>query len=315
MPGLSSPGARMELFSRLSPALSGLAAEYARGDGPRALLLCGPAGTGKTTLALLLAQALLCEKADKPCGECRACQGVQGSAHPNFVTLRPDAGKKTIRVEQARALTKTLSAFPFLPGARPVLILGADTLTPAAQNALLKSIEEPDAATWFILTAAREKAVLPTIRSRCRTVRMPSWPDELIVEVLLAAGVSPAEAARLAALSGGRPGVALFIRAYKAFWDMKSLADTAVLGLAGITGFPAASRSLRDAKDSADSLLDYLEGAALRLLRDSGPYGSRADRAKRLLEGLLMAREMRSVNVSWQGVADTLLLNLLEEPI
>jgi DNA polymerase-3 subunit delta' len=192
--------------------------------------------------------------------------------------------------------------------------MGADTLTPAAQNALLKSVEEPDAATWFILTCAREKAVLPTIRSRCRTVRMPPWPDDLIVEALLISGVPREDAPPLAALSGASPGTAKSIRADKAFWDMKGLADAAVLSLKEVSGLPAASRKMRDAREAADSLLDYLELSALRMLRESGPYGPDADRAKRLLESVLTAREMRSVNVSWQGVADMLLLNMLEEP-
>ena len=315
MPGVSSAQARHAVFSRLSPALSALAGAYAAGTGPRQLLLSGPEGTGKKTLAVLLAQALLCREENSPCGSCQACGSTESGAHPNLVILRADAGKKTIRVEQARALLRTLSAFPFSPGARPVLILGADTLTPAAQNALLKAVEEPDAATWFILTCTREKAVLPTIRSRCRTVRMPPWPDALIIEVLVQAGVPKDEAKSLADLSGASPGTALSIRGDKAFWDMKRLADAAVLGLRGLSGLPESSRRMRDAKDAADDLLDYLEGAALRLIREGGPQSPDAARAGRLLEAVFAAREQRAVNVSWQGVADTLLLSLLEESV
>jgi DNA polymerase-3 subunit delta' len=302
---------RLAFFSG-NGILPGLVREYALGRAPQALVLSGPFGVGKTIMANLLAMSLFCEREEKPCGQCAKCRQAERRGHANLISLSlPDKGK-TVKVEQARALLAQLSSYPFLPGPRLVMLNDIDTFTPAAQNALLKVIEEPDASTFFLLTATGEKAVLPTIRSRCRGVRLPVWPESLIAKLLIMRGIPEAEAEELAVLSGGSPGMALRIRDDAAFWAVKRLADENIISLKQDSGLPAASRALKDARDHADMLLDYTEGAALHLLQ-SDPYSPSSLRARKLLEALIQARQHRASNVSWQAISDKILLTMLEE--
>ena len=304
---------QISLLKQLSGSLHGLVLEYARGHAPHALMLTGVFGVGKRTLSGLLSMTLLCEKEGKPCGECPGCRRVASSAHPNLLTLRAQAGQKTVKVEQARELLSLLSSYPFSPGHRVVLLEMADTFTPAAQNALLKEIEEPDAATFFILTAIQEKAVLPTIRSRCRCVQVPSWPEPLLIRLLKSHGISEDEARSLSTLCGGSPGKALRIKDDPQFWAAKKAADAGILDITSLSSFPAASKLLKDSRDSADLLLDYAESAALRDISASNPMNGGTKRARKLLEAVLTARKMRASNVSWQAVADELLFTILED--
>ena len=160
-------------------------------------------------------------------------------------------------------------------------------LPPPRRNALLKVIEEPDASTFFLLTTTGEKAVLPTIRSRCRGVRLPVWPESLIAKLLKKQGIPVAEAEELAGLSG-RTARAWCLESgttrgsgRSSAWRMRTFFHSST-----DRGLPAASRALKDARDQADMLLDYTEGAALHLLR-SDPDGPSSLRARKLLEALI----------------------------
>lgn len=296
------------VFARLSDSLPLLLTQYANSQAPHALMLSGPFGVGKSTFARLLAQTLLCEASDKPCGVCVACAKVRTDNHTNLLLVQAQEKQKTVKVEQARALLSSLASYPFGAGARVVLLQLVDSFTPQAQNALLKAIEEPDANTYFLLTCENESAVLSTIRSRCRMQRLPHWEEDLVVEVLLSKGVPRNEAADLARLGGGSPGSAMQIRQDPAFWQVKTLVDETILSLRTLSDFPAFSTRLRDQRDRADQVLDYVEQTALLRQQVRGQPSSRV-----LLEGVLRARRQLASNVSWQAVIDSLLLYILEE--
>lgn len=304
---------RIKAFKRLSGSLYSLISEYAQGHAPHALLLSGPFGVGKSTLSLLLTMALLCEAEEKPCGMCPGCRGVRSGSHTNVITLKALPGSRTVKVEQARDLISSLSSYPFSRGMRVVKMELVDTFTPAAQNALLKAVEEPDDATCFILTSIQEKAVLPTIRSRCRHVRLPVWPPDMVEELMRAHGIPEHEAQDLSALCGGSPGKALQIREDEGFLAVRKAADASIFSIRDIYGFPAASALLKDVRDSADLLLDYAENAALRSIDRVNPDNENTLRARRILEAVLISRKRRASNLSWQAVADEILLNILEE--
>ena len=133
---------------------------------PQAVLLTGPAGSGKLRTAVWLAAALLCTGgADKPCGRCPACHKALDRAHPDLIVV--DEGDAAILVDRARALRQEAAVLPN-DGDRKVFILRhADRLNTAAQNALLKLLEEPPRYAFFILTSERPGELLETIRSRC----------------------------------------------------------------------------------------------------------------------------------------------------
>lgn len=198
-----------------------LSRALAQGRVPPALLLSGPEGVGKRTLALAVARGLLCDKGPgEPCGECRTCDRTGRSIHPDLFLVSPETA--AIKIEQVRDAVREIAGLPFEARARVVLIDDAHTMTEQAMNALLKSLEEPPATSHLILVTASPQALLPTIRSRCQTLRLGPLPQALLESHLRERqGLSPAEARLRAALSGGSLGAALAFEAegYRALRD------------------------------------------------------------------------------------------------
>lgn len=180
---------------------------------PHALLLVGPSGVGKTTLALDLAAGLLClaeEPADRPCRECAACRKVAHGNHPDLHRVSPDGVGQQIRVGQVQALAADLALLPLEGRVRLGIIEHADRLNPDAQNALLKTLEEPPPSVCLILAADDASALLPTVVSRCARLRLGSVDAETLAQLLDETGLADrAQGAALARLAAGRPGVAI----------------------------------------------------------------------------------------------------------
>lgn len=116
-------------------------------------------------LAMQCAQAAHCQGAQKPCGVCAACVRFVSGNHPDHIELTP-MGKKSIGVEDIRALRENLDRVSWEGGAKTVIFFPAETMTPQAQNALLKTLEEPKGHVVFFLIAGSQSALLPTILSR-----------------------------------------------------------------------------------------------------------------------------------------------------
>jgi DNA polymerase-3 subunit delta' len=190
------------------------------GTPPHAILIAGPAGVGKTTLALDLAAGLLCqapEPADRPCRECRGCRLVERGSHADFHRLAPAGPGNQVRIgdrsqpEQGtiRRLIADLALLPVEGGARVALVEGAERMNEEAQSAFLKTLEEPPAGVTLILCVDREDALLPTVRSRCVRLRLGPVAIRDVEAILADQGVAdPPAAARLARLASGRPGLA-----------------------------------------------------------------------------------------------------------
>ncbi len=155
---------RKENFRKLSKLID-------RGKVPQAILIQGPAGSGKGSLAEYFGMALLCDKEAGPCHRCRSCELAGGGNHPSFFALSPEKGE--IRVSQIRDLHPELARKTFFGKRRVVLINGSDRMNKSAANSLLKILEEPPEGAHFILTASQAGRVLPTIRSRCFTFHIP----------------------------------------------------------------------------------------------------------------------------------------------
>ena len=231
----------MNLYSWQEAAWAQLHREAAR--MPHALLLHGPAGIGKFAFAKALSQSLLCENVTEgryACGTCSACGWFTQGNHPDFRLLAPAAlrdqygvtveagegdepespaddtevatpceGKpskalsKEIRIDDARALSSLMNITTHRGGRRVVLIVPAETLNLAAANALLKLLEEPPPASYFILVTHQLQRLLPTIRSRARLVPLVKPSHEVALAWLRTQKVS--DAAGDLARAGGRP--------------------------------------------------------------------------------------------------------------
>ncbi|MEP7379787.1 MAG: DNA polymerase III subunit delta' [Chloroflexota bacterium] len=184
---------------------------------PHALLLVGPTGVGKTTLALDLAAGLLClavDPAARPCRECAACRKVAHGNHPDLHVLAPEGAGQQIRVAQIQGLASDLALLPLEGRFRLAIIETAHRMNVDAQNAILKTLEEPPAKVVLILCADDSAGLLPTVVSRCARARLGPVGGAPIAQLLSEHGLADAaRAASLARLAGGRPGVALALAA------------------------------------------------------------------------------------------------------
>lgn len=201
------------------------AVEYLRrslqnGRGAHAYLFAGPARIGKALLALRQAQRLVCERGEgDPCLECRACKRVANGNHPDVRSIslqtqhaaaKGDAApSKDLKIDTIREWQRDIDLRPFEAPRRVFILDDAQALTDQASNALLKTLEEPPPYAVLILIAHGNADLLPTIVSRCRTVRLGSLPRTTVAEALRARNIAAEDAALVAAWSNGRIGWAL----------------------------------------------------------------------------------------------------------
>ena len=183
----------------------------ARGTLPPSLVFAGPMGVGKRTAAVALAQALNCERpaGQDACGTCAACLRIARGVFADVLMIEPgDTG--AIKVDQVREAIDRAAYRPFEGRRRVVIIDEADALLPEAQNALLKTLEEPPSASMFVLVTARPDVLLPTVRSRCQRLRFgPLSPADVAIVLARDHGFAAADAQAAAAASGGSIGAAL----------------------------------------------------------------------------------------------------------
>lgn len=149
-----------------------------------ALLITGADGVGQEKLAREMVKDLMCEKNDQgaACGACHSCELMRGESHPDYYVLDGEAG--TIKVDQIRQLISKINQKPQVGNNKVVLITHAQAMNINASNAVLKALEEPADQTYFLLTSSQSTSLMPTIRSRCLLVNVPT-PSQKEVEAWL----------------------------------------------------------------------------------------------------------------------------------
>jgi DNA polymerase-3 subunit delta' len=177
-----------------------------------AYLVTGPPGLGRRTLALRFAQALNCTTPSAPgvpCGKCRTCKQIDRMQYTDLLVVQAEKEGGTLKVEQVRSLRQSLSLKPYQGKYRVSLLLRFQEANPSAANALLKTLEEAPEHDILMLTADNAEQLLPTIVSRCETLRLRPLPVESVEAYLKDNNPDEENAHLLAHISGGRPGYAL----------------------------------------------------------------------------------------------------------
>lgn len=265
--------------------LKPLIARAARGGTlPPSLIFSGPAGIGKRMTALALAQLVNClsPQAEDACGACAACKRIARGVHADVPLIEPGESG-AIKIEQIREVIERSAYRPFEGRRRVVIIDNAEQIVPAAQDALLKTLEEPPSSTTFVLVTAAPELLLPTIRSRCQRLRFgPLAPAEVAAILMTQHEFTEAEAQTAAAVSDGSVGQALE-GSSEAFSEARRAAVQLLETVAphppparrimGAGGLPGAGRGKAD----RDALAQTLRVLAT-ILRDLGILGANADR-------------------------------------
>ena len=196
-------------------AANHLQRHIADGSVRHAYLISGPPGIGRKALAVRFVQALNCPQQDNPgvpCGSCRTCRQIEQLEHPDLFPVQSEEGSRQLKINQIRELIHHLSLMPYQAPYRVGLLMDFEEANIEAQNALLKTLEEPGKQVVLVVIASSPDLLLETIVSRCEEIKLRPIPLDAVSAGLQRVYGIPAEQARyLAHISGGRPEYALYL--------------------------------------------------------------------------------------------------------
>ena len=180
-----------------------IAAQLGSGEIAHAWFLTGPRGAGKRGIAFAMAATLVCERGPGTgCGECSGCARALRDRHPDVHHVEPEGAIIPVDVIREAVIPEAARS-PFEASYKVFLIEDADKMNEPAQNALLKTLEEPQPDTVFVLVSDHDEEVLDTIRSRCRVIRLDPVPLDRIASLLVRSGAAPEDAQRAASEAEG----------------------------------------------------------------------------------------------------------------
>ena len=311
--------------------LGELSRSFQAGSVGHAFLIHGDEGCGKKTLAQTMSMALHCTgEGEKPCLECGPCWRMLMGVHPDHIEVASDSS--VISVKMVRDLIDRLTEKPYEGGWRTVIIHDAEKMNEAAQNALLKTLEEPDGRTAFFLLTAHPEGLLATIRSRCRPVFMPRLSEEVIASELIGRGMSEGRARYAARLSQGVMGRAIALcREDDPYFAWRDEAVKLMQTLRRKDDVPRAASAWNEKRKPEDcqAFLEALETVLRDVMRvQSGlaPFDGQIqealeemaghftiDRIACIMEEAVRVRKRLGAHVQWRSAWTPLLLKIVED--
>jgi DNA polymerase III subunit delta' len=194
----------------------------AAGRLPHGLLFTGPAGVGKATAARALAGLFLCgkPKGEAACGKCESCVVIRAGNHPDYHIISKELIRYHDQTGKSKGIDLSIKVIipeliepaarkPLMGRGKVFVVEQADLMSASAQNALLKTLEEPYGPTLIVLLTDQPGALLPTILSRCQVIRFAALPEDRVRRELESRGTDRDLAADAARLAGGSLGMAL----------------------------------------------------------------------------------------------------------
>jgi DNA polymerase-3 subunit delta' len=234
-------------------------------------LITGPPGSGRSNLAYAFAASLLCR--NQGCGDCPDCRQVAARTHPDLATLTTE--RVIISIDEVRALVQSSQYSPSVSRYRVIVIEDADRMAERTSNVLLKALEEPPERTVWLLCAPSEADLIPTIRSRVRSVRLRVPSIEKVTELLVERdGVAPAEAERAARHAQSHIGMALRLATNEAAASRRAESIDLITSMRGVhDAVMSAARLLDIATEDAKALTEERDAQELLQTRRSMGLG------------------------------------------
>lgn len=276
-----------------------------------AYILNGERGSGKKMLASLFATTLLCEKqGPDPCNECHSCRQAESGNHPDIIRVTHEK-PNTISVEDIRRqVNEDIQIRPYQGPYKIYIIAEADLMTVQAQNALLKTIEEPPAYAVIFLLTENAEALLPTITSRCVMLKLRNIRDTLIRKYLMETmHVPDYKADMCTAFAQGNMGRAIMLASSDHFNEIREEA-VQLLKYINEMDISEITRAIRKINTYKLEINDYLD-IIMIWYRDVLLYKATKDMDKVVFKDQITYIQERAKKSSYEGIE--LILESLEK--
>lgn len=279
--------------------LAGLREALKNNSVAHAYIFEGPDGIGRRETALTFSSMLLCSVDHSACGDCKSCQLFAEDSNPDFQEIY--SKDKSISVDDIRNILKGLVIRPLYSSYKVILINNADSMTVQAQNALLKSLEEPPPYVIFILTVQSGAAITPTVKSRCQRILFNKMGDYEIMEILQSKyGVRKPEWDFIVSYADGVVGTALDLAETPVFLDTRDEVLKSVGNLLGKKDEDV-FKAYEVFEKNADKI-DYILGIILLFFRDIIIYKQTS------MDNILINSDKKDIIIENSGVKLTALL-------
>lgn len=325
----SEKASAIETYIRQSNIFCGLQERFMQKTMSHGYLFTGGKGTGKYAMAILFAQMFFCSEKDKPCGYCRGCLKVKHHSHPDVIEI---SGESSIGVGQIRQTIQKVGEHTYEGGYRFILIDDAHKMTSQAQNALLKTLEDPYENVIFCLLATEKQLLLPTVLSRVQLITVPQATDDEMFHFLNSTGLSTENKEKLAYFYRGELSAALEYAKDDRFFIHRQQILEKVLAIDSYYALHESAAFYKEEKDRAEiffKTLEELVRIALFVSLDMYPQRVIADYPKpwikmvkskqnnkyflELINKTLKTKQKYLSQVNWQAILEELFAFIMEE--